>query len=123
MSAPAAPVPISPSVGRGLLCLGLFLAIVGIPLMIAQMVLKITVTPWYIPVLTTIGVLLVLLAHARRATLVRILMLTAIGAFAGLEWFVVIHAIKLPEYTGPARAGAKVPSFTASYADGRRKFW
>ncbi len=105
-------------VGRGYLWLGIFLSLVGIPLMVGQLALRITITPWYIPVITTLGVLVVLFARIQWATLPRTLMLVALTAFAAFQWFLVVEAVRLPEYTGPAQAGKTIPDFQARLASG-----
>ncbi len=111
-SAPPTPV------GRGYLWLGVLLGVIGIPLMMAQMAMKITITPWYIPTLTTLGAFLVLFAQIQWASITRTVMLLALFAFAGLQWFMLIQLAKLPEYTGPVHAGGTVPAFTAKLASG-----
>lgn len=50
--------------------------------------------------------------------MVRFLVLTFLAALAGFEWFSIAVGGKLPQYTGPVRAGKQLPSFDTTLADG-----
>jgi hypothetical protein len=106
--------------GRGLLWAGLGIAVLAVALFFAQfMLLKRAFTPWYLPALTTVAALAVLVSVGRRGTVVRILMLLLIAGLAGLEWYFVAAIAKLPSYSGPAQAGKAFPAFETTLADGR----
>jgi hypothetical protein len=107
------------STGRGLLWSGIGLAILAIVLGIIQYVLQILVVPWQVPIVTTLGALLLLVSVTRRFTLTRVIAVVLITALAGLEWVFMASLSKLPEYTGPVRAGLKIPAFQTALADGR----
>lgn len=81
------------------------------------LVLKQLATPWYVPIMGTIAVLFMLGAVVRRRSFVRIAALAFFALLMGLEWFYLV-VTRTPQYTGPARAGANVPAFAASFADG-----
>src|SRR4029079_11053980 len=75
--------------------------------------------PWQIPAVTTIGALLLVLSISHRRSVTRILAFVVIAALAGVEWFFMISLSRLPDYTGPARAGVEIPAFQTTLADGR----
>src|SRR5262249_48318478 len=75
--------------------------------------------PWYLPALATLGALLMLVAVARRLTVVRVLGLVLVAGLAGLEWYFLVEQMRLPEYPGDVRAGSPFPAFRAALADGR----
>lgn len=105
--------------GRGLFWAGLALALAGIPLFIVQSLLKRQFVPWYVPILATLGVVLMGLSLRGRRSIARYIALGLIVAFCGFGWFALGVMIRLPEYTGPAVAMKKLPPFTTALADGR----
>lgn len=105
--------------GRGLLWLGILATIAGLPLYMVQLLVwKQTFSPWYVPVLATIGAAVVLLSFRRRSTIVRGLVLAVIVFLAAADWWLVTRYVRLPEYTGPVASGAPFPEFSARRADG-----
>jgi hypothetical protein len=78
---------------------------------------RLNVVPWYLPVLGTAGVALMVLSVYQRPKVWRILGLTLFVLLAGMEWFLVLGS-KLPEYQGPAKVGTTIPAFTTTLADG-----
>jgi len=111
--------PPTQSTGRGFFWSGLALAVVGIVAYLAQFSMRHLTTPWYMPVLSTIGVLLLLLAVLRRRTIWRILGLLLVVLLAGAQW-ALIFAMGLPEYRGPAAVGKPFPAFATLRADGTK---
>ena len=105
--------------GRGYLCLGIGLSLLGVALVIAQFALHQMIVPWYMPALTTLGVVLLFGSLARRVSVTRIVALVLIVGLAGFQWFFLIHVAKLPNYEGPARTGLAMPAFQTARADGR----
>jgi hypothetical protein len=100
------------------LWLGTGLVLVSPFLYVLQLRAKILVVPWYAAVLASAGVALLLLAVLRRPTVWRLAALLLCGLLAGFEWhFLLVHS-KVPTYTGSVAAGAYVPAFSASRADG-----
>jgi hypothetical protein len=113
------PQAIERSRGGGYLWAGVAACLLGIALAAVQFSLKQLFTPWYAPALATIGAVLLLVAVARRRTIIRVLALVVILAVAGLQWLVLGSLMKLPAYEGPARAGQPFPAFQTAFADGR----
>ena len=110
--------PTNRSSGRGLLWAGIALAGAAIGLIFLQLWMRIAAIPWYLPILTTIGVLLVLWSLSRRFGILRIVVLVLLVALAGFEWFSITIGGKLPGYTGSAQAGKTLPPFETTLADG-----
>jgi hypothetical protein len=114
------PLPASArSKGRVYLWMGIGLCLLGIAAVVAQYSLKLLIVPWYLPVLTTLAVFLLVWALATRFTVVRAVVLGLIAILAGLEWLYLGVAAKLPEYTGPAEVGKPIPAFQSTLANGR----
>lgn len=107
------------STGRGYFWAGIGLAVLGVALTVVQYSLKQLIVPWYLPALTTLGVILLLGSVVRRRGVARIVTLVLIGALAGAEWYFLVSLSKLPAYQGPARTGQKMPAFQTTRADGR----
>jgi hypothetical protein len=104
--------------GRGYFWLGLGVCLLGLAATVVQFSMNIIKTPWYSPVLATLGAILLVVAVAKRRTIPRVLGLVLVVAFAGLQWYLFGVLLKLPDYNGPA-VGQPVPAFTATRADGR----
>jgi len=77
-------------------------------------------TPWYVPLLASVGLLLMAASLWRRPGAVRFLGLAAFGLLCGLEWYFLLVASKTPAYAGPALPGRQIPAFAARRADGGR---
>jgi hypothetical protein len=116
---PTRSAPPEPARGRGYLWAGIALCLLGPALVVAQFSLKVLIVPWYSPALATLGAVLLLAALARRRSFTRALVFLLIVAFAGLQWYFLAVPMKLPDYTGPARAGTPIPAFQTAFADGR----
>jgi hypothetical protein len=111
--------PVRQSDGRLLVALGLGLALLGIVAYMVQVAaMHHLVTPWYAPIATTLGVVLLLIAMRRKRRVWRILALLFVGLVAGLEWIFVF--VGLPPYTGPVAEGRPFPKFQSVRADGTR---
>ena len=76
-------------------------------------------TPWYLPILSTLGVLLMAASVFRSWSVLRTIGVVVFALICGLEWFVFAVATKTPPYAGPAIAGARTPAFSAKLADGQ----
>lgn len=105
--------------GRGMLWAGVGMCILGIVACGAQFAMGRLFVPWYLPVSGTLGAVLCVVALARRRNLTRVVVLALVAALAGLEWYFIGVMARLPEYQGPAQAGAAMPTFTTARADGR----
>jgi hypothetical protein len=114
------PVTDDPARGRGYVWAGIAACLLGPILVVAQIIgMKYLFTPWYSPILGTLGAALLLVGLVRRWSILRLIALVLVAAFAGLQWFFLGVMLKLPEYDGPARPGDELPSFASTYADGR----
>jgi hypothetical protein len=97
---------------------GIALFILGPPLYVMQFRMKHLFVPWYVPVLATAGVALIVASLWRRRGVVRAILLVLFAVLCGLEWSMLAVGMKAPLYTGPALPGRNVPAFTAALADG-----
>jgi hypothetical protein len=104
---------------RPLFLLGFLLFVLGPVIFFIQFKLGRLVTPWHVPILSTIGVLCMAVSVGQRRGIVRGVGFGAFVIVCVLEWLFVAHVIKTPVYAGPAEPGRKVPEFTATRADGR----
>ncbi len=75
------------------------------------------VTPWYMPGLTTLGIVLLAVALRQARTVWRWLALLLILLLGSAEWAFVL-ATRLPAYAGPAAVGKPLPEFATVTADG-----
>jgi hypothetical protein len=75
-------------------------------------------TPWYIPILSTVGVGLMALSLVRVFGIFRTIGLAFFLVLCGLQWYMFAVVTLNPKYEGPARRGAALPEFTAKKADG-----
>ena len=104
--------------GRSLLLLGVLVAVAGPVLMFLLMfAAKILITPWYAPLLGTLGVALIVLALMRSRSIWRWTALVIFTLLAGFGWW-ALFAMGLPAYTGPVKDGQAFPAFATTLADG-----
>jgi hypothetical protein len=76
-------------------------------------------TPWYVPALTTVGVLFMVVSVWQRRGVLRSVVLVLFILVCCFEWFFVVVVAKTPLYTGPALPGHKMPTFATTLADGK----
>jgi hypothetical protein len=108
------------SQGRAYFWVGILACLLGPVLFFTALFgLKHLATPWYSPVLATLGVFLLVVSLVRRRSIPRVIALVLVAAFAGLQWYFLAVLFKLPAYEGPARAGQPIPAFSTTFADGR----
>ncbi len=107
--------------------LGTLIFLLGMIIYIIQIETTHLVEAWHVPILGTIGVLLMLVSVVQRPRIVRIIGLLLFIGLTGTEWYMVLAGSKVrhaPEarpwspYAGPAKPGEKLPAFTATLADG-----
>ena len=101
-----------------LFALGLLLFVVGPVLYFGQISLKQLWTPWYLPALATIGIMLMCASVRQRRGAWRSVGLLLFSLLCVAEWYLMLVAAKTPVYSGPAQAGSRLPSFAATLADG-----
>jgi len=99
---------------------GGLLFLVGPAIYAAQLCRSRLATPWFVPVLATVGVLCMAVSVSQRRGLLRKIGLV-IGAFlCTFEWFMIVVVFSTPSYSGPAQVGYRLPSFATTLADGTR---
>jgi hypothetical protein len=104
--------------GRSLLLLGVLLAVGGQMLYILlTFAAKILITPWYAPLLGTLGVALIILALMRSRSIWRWTAVVIFTLFAAFGWYALL-AMRTPAYTGPVKSGQPFPAFATTLADG-----
>jgi hypothetical protein len=100
-----------------LFLLGLLLFILGPISVFAQLHFHDRHTPYQAPILATLGVLLMAVSLWQRGGIIRGIALFLFAALCGLEWFLLLVAMKTPDYAGPT-VGQKTPPFTTTLANG-----
>jgi hypothetical protein len=103
--------------GRTPTMLGLGLAVLGVLGYAIQLWLGRLMMPWYMPILATLGVVLLVTALLWKRTVWRWFVLLALTLLAVGEWG-FLYALRLPPYTGPVAVGQPFPAFKTSRADG-----
>ena len=95
------------------------MSLLGLVLYLVQTVqFKVLVTPWYVPIFFTAGVLLALVSVRQRPTWTRVIALLALALLSAVEWYFILSISRLPEYKGPVQVAKKIPEFTTTLADG-----
>src|SRR5260370_21572891 len=107
----------APARRRPYFLLGMSIFFLGMIIYAVQIATKHLVEPWHVPILGTIGVLLMVVSVVQRPGILRIIGLLLFVVMAGMEWFMLLGS-NLAPYAGPAKAGEKLPPFTATLADG-----
>ena len=82
-----------------------------------QISLQRLLTPWYMPVLASLGVVLVAVSLSEKRTVWRSVALLAVVLLAGAE-IAFLYAVRLPAYTGPIAEGRPFPAFETKRPDG-----
>jgi hypothetical protein len=104
--------------GRLYFWLGLAAPFIGIGIYAGQLALGVLKLPWYMPVLGTIGLALLVWAVVQKRSAWRIGTLVLVALLASLQWFMAV-GLRLPAYTGPVAAGKPFPAFATVFADGK----
>ena len=98
---------------------GVLLFLVGPAIYFVQFRLKYLWMPWYLPILASAGVLLMIVSVWQRRGIWRSAGLILFVLLCGFQWYLVLVATKTPLYTGPGQPGLKVPAFDTTLADGK----
>jgi hypothetical protein len=112
----AAP-PAARSLGRAWFLIGSALPLLAIVVYGVQFSLKHLTMPWYVPVLSTVGVFLIAGAISERVSVIRIAALGLFAIIAAGQWILIFGPFRLPAYAGP-ETGQTMPAFAAINADG-----
>jgi hypothetical protein len=116
---PTAPTAVRPR-GWPLFLLGVIVFFAGLAANFVQVfVLRQTVMPWAMLVLTSAGVALMVLSLVRRFGILRAIGSVVFLALTVLFWVFVLVIARSPTYTGPAQSGTQVPVFATKLADGK----
>ncbi len=97
---------------------GVFLVLLGPVLYAVQLYYKQLWMPWYLPILSTMGVLLMATSVWRQPGFLRAAGLALFLLVCGFEWFMSLVTFKTPLYEGPANIGSPIPAFAATLGDG-----
>lgn len=98
---------------------GLFLFIAGPAAYMLRFNAKHLEMPWYMLILATAGVGLMVASVWRRRGVVRAVLLVLFVVACGFEWYGFVVVFRNPEYHGPAQLGTKIPQFATKLADGQ----
>jgi cytochrome oxidase Cu insertion factor (SCO1/SenC/PrrC family) len=75
--------------------------------------------PWYLLLMTTLGVVFMLVSVLRNGGVVRIVFFVLFALLCAGEWFAIMGPLKTPPNTGPAQVAQKLPDFATTFADGK----
>jgi hypothetical protein len=104
--------------GRIYLVLGMLVALAGLVIYVVRLRAKVLTTPWYVPQLATVGVVLLVLALVQSRSVWRWAAAVLFTLLAAAEWVALLVLLSAPPYTGPVKAGQPFPEFTTTLADG-----
>jgi hypothetical protein len=104
--------------GRMYLVLGVLVALAGLVIYAARLRAKVLDAPWYVPILATAGLALVVLALVQSRSVWRWAAAVFFTLFAAAEWVMLLVLLSAPAYTGPVKAGQPFPAFATTLADG-----
>jgi hypothetical protein len=103
--------------GRWLIATGFALTVLGIGAYAVQIAMHRLFAPWYLPVLGTLAVVLLVVAYWQKRSLSRALALSLVTLMCMAEWGILLGS-RLPPYAGPLAVGQPFPAFTTQTADG-----
>jgi hypothetical protein len=102
-----------------LIVAGMVFLFLGPASYVALIAMQHLITPWHMPILMTIGALLMMTAFVRRPGVLRGVVVALALLPTVFAWLLVAVFSRSAEYTGPATVGNKLPAFAASYSDGK----
>lgn len=102
-----------------LLLLGTLLFLIGPIVYTVQVQIRYLKTPWYIPILSTIGLFLILNWVWQRRSLLRIATAIPYILLYAFMWVALI-GLNTPQYRGPLQAPRLVPKFVTMTVEGDR---
>lgn len=118
-SQPATETALARRGGRAMLLTGIALFVAPLVVYGVQLVgLEWMAVPWYIPILGTLGVCLMLLAIVRRFTLVRAACVLVFGLLVAVQWWYFLSYSVLPNTSEILAEGVSFPAFETTRADG-----
>ena len=111
--------PARPPRAWPLFLIGFLLFVLGIGINVGLLFAEYLKTPWYVPILGTLGVLCMGGSLVQRFGWLRCVGLVFFTIVCGLAWFMIAWYAKTPAYVGPAQRDHRLPAFTASFSDGK----
>ena len=103
--------------GRGLFFLGLLCPLVGLGAYMAQVSAQRLFTPWYLPALSFLGLVLVALSLREKRSLTRWIGFVLIALLTAATCAFLLLT-RLPAYAGLLQVGEPYPAFETARADG-----
>jgi hypothetical protein len=103
-----------------LFVVGVLVFFLGPVIYIGQFALGQTVMPWHLPILASVGVVLMAASVWRRRSAPRMIGTLVFLLLTGFVWYGLVEGTRTPAYTGPAQVGKSIPAFETTLADGRR---
>lgn len=97
---------------------GMLVAVSGMVIYIVRMQAKVLSSPWYVPVLATLGALLIVYSLAGQRTIWRWGTAGLFALLAAGTWFMFLVGMAAPPYTGPVTVGRAFPNFETKLAGG-----
>jgi len=94
--------------------------LVGPAIYAAQLSQSRLTTPWFVPILATLGVFCMAVSVSQRRGLLRKIGLVICALLCAFEWFMIVVVFSTPPYSGPAQVGQRLPPFATTLADGTR---
>jgi hypothetical protein len=103
--------------GRVLLTLGLMVAVAGVVSYAVQIWAEHLATPWYLPIVGTLGLVCVVVSLCQARSIWRLLALILVLLLTGGEWAMLLGG-RQPPYAGPVAVDRPFPAFATLRADG-----
>ena len=120
--------PARPPRAWPLFLIGFLLFVLGIGINVGLLFAEYLKTPWYVPILGTLGVLCMGASVVQRFGWLRCVGLVFFTIVCAAGWIMIVWFARTPAYTGPAQPGHKLvdhhkdqdggPAFTAAFSDG-----
>ncbi len=80
--------------------------------------LEIVATPWYVPIMMTLGVICMFISVLQRGGILRMVGILPFALMNAGVWYMLLIMFATPPYSGLSTAGNPLPSFAAKLADG-----
>jgi hypothetical protein len=108
-----------PRNGRLSLILGILAAVLGPVVYVVQFQNHNLSSPWYVPALATLAVVLIAVSLAQCRSIWRYAATGLATLFASLVWLIFLVGMAAPPYTGSVEVGRAFPNFETKLAGGK----
>jgi hypothetical protein len=98
---------------------GVLLFFLGPAIYIVQVGSGNLMMPWYLLLMSALGVLCMLVSVLQHGGIVRTVFFVLFALLCAGQWYLVMVPLKTPPYTGPAKVDQKLPEFATVFADGK----